>query len=434
VAPAQLFTGGDGTSAPTPRVLGPGLRHADTTCVPERRDVEFGSTSYDWAYDTAAADDGSVFVAGYSYGLMPNQLDSTATYTGFVTKVDPSGEVAWSYRTGYSAESVAVDPAGNAYVLDYDGSGTQALKKLSPSGAVVWTMPVRPSGTNGWLNKLAASDDGVYVAGYDYTYAYDYYSYYYYYYTYVPRLVKVGFDGTLAWSNTYPSGSGNTYEYDVPQALSVNSEGRALLASNASSWNTSARARLLSVAPNGTQIARSFISGHDYLSLYDVAVGDDGSVAGVGWTQDLVSCSYYDYYYYYTYCNYEYGTFAARYDSNWSELWSHKSNTLASSSANLSHVALDSQGAVIASGNYAGVLSGETSSPPAGSGAFAVKYKPNGDLAWVHNASEPDDVRYRYEAALAVSSSDDVYVAGAVYSSDWTSTNVFVVTVGDSKP
>jgi hypothetical protein len=96
----------------------------DRTCVPEEWTRQFGSASYDLAVSVSVGSDGSVLVAGYTFGTLPGQ-SSAGGQDAFVRKYDAAGAVLWTRQFGSAsfdyAYSVSVGSDGSVLVAGYTG-------------------------------------------------------------------------------------------------------------------------------------------------------------------------------------------------------------------------------------------------------------------------------------------------------------------------
>jgi len=92
-----------------------------------------GGTGYDGVSSVATAADGSVYVAGYTYGSIDGQANHGGA-DGFVTKYAADGTQKWTSLTGGTGEdvgkSVATAADGSVYVAgatygNIDGQANQ---------------------------------------------------------------------------------------------------------------------------------------------------------------------------------------------------------------------------------------------------------------------------------------------------------------------
>ncbi len=138
---------------------------------------QLGTPENDWGQDVALDADGNVYLVGYTLGA----LEGTHYGAGgdaYLRKYDPDGNVllTWQYGTalGASASGVAVDGAGNVYVVGevegaFDGDSAGAsdayVMKFDPAGTRLW---VRQFGDLDYESVTGVALDGeanVYVVG-----------------------------------------------------------------------------------------------------------------------------------------------------------------------------------------------------------------------------------------------------------------------------
>ncbi|WP_172973518.1 SBBP repeat-containing protein, partial [Limnospira platensis] len=137
-----------------------------------------GTSSWDSANALTTGRDGSIYVAGMTRGDLDGQTNSGG-YDAFVTKYQPDGSKAWTRLLGTSREDYAraltTGSDGSIYVAggtwgNLDGQtnsgGSDAfITKFQPNGTKDWT---RLLGTSSWdsANALTTGSDGsIYVAG-----------------------------------------------------------------------------------------------------------------------------------------------------------------------------------------------------------------------------------------------------------------------------
>ena len=143
----------------------------------ERWTNEFGASGFDFP-GGVAADASGVYVAGATAGALPNQTAGPG-YSAFVRKYDNSGAELWTRQFGGTGDALAYGVAVTAAGVYVAGNvvGTlpgqagagglnedQFVRKYDPRGNALWT---RQFGTplRDWTNGVAASADGVFVAG-----------------------------------------------------------------------------------------------------------------------------------------------------------------------------------------------------------------------------------------------------------------------------
>ncbi len=139
---------------------------------------QFGSSNYDSAYSVSVDDNGGVYVAGEAWSALPEQT-KVGENDAFVRKYDSAGEVLWTRQFGTSsydsAFSASVDSSGSVYVAGFAngalpdqlhvGSYDAFAMKYDSAGTLLWT---RQFGTSNIDEAYAVSldaDGGVFLAG-----------------------------------------------------------------------------------------------------------------------------------------------------------------------------------------------------------------------------------------------------------------------------
>ncbi|HYQ01540.1 MAG TPA: SBBP repeat-containing protein [Polyangiaceae bacterium] len=127
---------------------------------------QFGGADEDEAETVAVDASGNVYVAGWTYDLIPES--KVGSWDAFVRKLDASGAPLWTRVFGTTDADVlelsAVDSEGNLYVAG-TSAGDALVRKYDPSGATLWTQQV---GTSGYEYGAGLGLDGsnnVYVVG-----------------------------------------------------------------------------------------------------------------------------------------------------------------------------------------------------------------------------------------------------------------------------
>ena len=106
-----------------PAVEAPGAAPAPATAasIGARWVAQFGSDVADFAHAVTPGRDGGGYVAGYTYGSLPGQVNS-GNIDGFLAHFDRNGNLAWARQFGHDGAvfgyAVAVDRAGRILVGD----------------------------------------------------------------------------------------------------------------------------------------------------------------------------------------------------------------------------------------------------------------------------------------------------------------------------
>jgi hypothetical protein len=137
---------------------------------------QFGTSRYDLAYAADVADNGDLYIAGFTNYALPGQ-SYHHKYDAFVRKYDADGNERWTRQFGSSgtdqAMAIAVDDAGVTVVGSTDGrlpnqesaGGLDAFAaRFGPSGRQLW---LRQFGTraNDRASAVTATASGPIIAG-----------------------------------------------------------------------------------------------------------------------------------------------------------------------------------------------------------------------------------------------------------------------------
>ena len=141
---------------------------------------QFDSLDGDWrALGVAVDAEGHVYVVGKTFGVLPGQIDAGPA-DAFLGKYGTGGEELWTRQFGSSetdwAVGVAVDGEGNVYVAGWTGGvlpdqvsagrGDAFLRKYAPRGTELWTRQFGYPDSSGAANGVAVDAEGnVFVAG-----------------------------------------------------------------------------------------------------------------------------------------------------------------------------------------------------------------------------------------------------------------------------
>ena len=315
---------------------------------------QFGSSSPDFALGVTADASGNVYVAGYTYGVLPGQI--SAGYTdAFVRKYDASGTELWTRQFGSSsyeaATGVAADASGNIYVAGYTGGvlpgQTRAstgypdafVRKYDASGTEIWTRQFGSSADDLALGVAADASGNVYVAGYTYGV--------------LPGQTSPG--STDAFVRTYDASGTELWTHQFGSS-----------SADIASGVTADASRNL------------YVAGQTYGTLPDRT--------SAGWSD----------------------AFVRKYDASGTELWTRQFGSASYEAATA--VAADASGNTYVAGYTWGALPGQTG---AGRGdAFVRKYDASGTELWTFQfGSSSDDVAF----GVAADAPGNIYVAGHTY-------------------
>jgi hypothetical protein len=189
---------------------------------------QFGSADFDEAFGVAVDSVGSIYVVGSTFGALAGQ-PSAGDFDAFVRKYDSSGNVVWSRQFGSSSldegRGVAVDRAGSLYVVGFTngvlpgqapaGSTDGFVRKYDLNGVEVWTRQFGAATSDEATSVAVGGTGSVYVAGLT-----------------DPQLLGGGFvrkydaDGTVAWARQLETSS------DFTVAVAADASGNAYVAAN----------------------------------------------------------------------------------------------------------------------------------------------------------------------------------------------------------
>ncbi len=176
-----------GLAGPPPVVLGP---PPPPTCPPTWHGVQqFGTANQDFAGAIALDAQCNVDVALH-YDVVPANVPSgVAALARFTPAAAMDQLLQWGTPPAWAVD-VAVDATGNRLVTWGSlGSSTSQLAKLDASGAQVWNEPLQP-GTSGAVAGVALDGAGnAYVVGADASSS--------------ALAIKVAPDGTTVWTSTF---------------------------------------------------------------------------------------------------------------------------------------------------------------------------------------------------------------------------------------
>jgi hypothetical protein len=289
--------------------------------------------------------------------------------------------------------AIAVDVSGNVYVTGSSfGSGTNndyATVKYYPDGNTAWVRRYNGPGNEGdGAFAIAVDNSGnVYVTGDSWGFGtfYDY------------ATIKYYPNGDTAWVRRY-NGPGNSG--DDAYAIAVDGSGNVYVMGESWGSGTSWDYATIKYYPTGDTAWVRRYNGPDNSSDYaeGIAVDGSGNVYVSGTSVGIVT-------------NGDYATI--KYNSSGNELWVRRYNGPGNYDDWVRAIAVDDSGNVYVTGSSYNGLNYDYAT---------IKYKPNGDTAWVRRYNGPgngwDEAR-----AIVIDGSYNVYVTGVSVSAgqdeDW---------------
>jgi len=137
---------------------------------------QFGGADEDEAEAVAVDASGNVYVAGWTYDLIPDS--KLGSWDAFVRKLDASGAAQWTRVFGTANADViavaAVDGQGNLYVVGSTSSGLAGpsfgsedafIRKFDTNGATLWTRQIGSSDYDYGVGLGIDGTNNVYVVG-----------------------------------------------------------------------------------------------------------------------------------------------------------------------------------------------------------------------------------------------------------------------------
>jgi hypothetical protein len=344
------------------------------------------ANKWDMANAMAIDRSNNVYVTGYSYDNL--------TFNDFATiKYYPTGDTVWLRRhngPGLSqmAYGIGLDDSGNVYVTGVDAS----------SGAPhpYWdflTVKYYPNGDTGWVRIYNGHDDdrdwatdiaidgsgNVYVTGWSDGTGTENYDY---------ATIKYYPNGDTGWARRY-NGPANGSDY--PMAIVADSSGNIYVTGYSSGSNGYDYATI-KYYPNGDTAWVRRYNGpeNDNDQARDIAIDGSGNVYVTGYSWGGATQN-------------DYATI--KYDSTGNEVWVKRYNGIRDWYDAAYAIAVDGSGNVYVTGDDS--YEGGTYDDYA-----TIKYKPNGDTAWVRNYNGPGSFT-DIPSDIVVDASGNVYVTGA---------------------
>ncbi|MDT9191037.1 MAG: SBBP repeat-containing protein, partial [Limnospira sp. PMC 894.15] len=370
-----------------------------------------GTSEDDVATALTTAGDGSIYVAGYTNGDLGGQTNSGGR-DAFITKYQPDGTQDWTRLLGTSAldgaNALTTGSDGSIYVAGYtygdlnrqtnSGLSDAFISRFQPDGTQDWT---RLLGTSGWDQASAlttGSDGSIYVAGYTYgdldgqtnSGVAD---------AFISRFQP---DGTQDWTRLL-----GTSNFDQASALTTGSDGSIYVAGTTEgdldeqTLTGFSDAFVSRFQPDGTQDWTRLL-GSDVENAYALTTGSDGSIYVAGSTTGNLdgqtnSSSFYAYA--------EFDAFISRFQPDGTQDWTRLLGSGKYDRANA--LTTGSDGSIYVAGWTGGNLDGQINSGM--TDAFISRFQPDGTQDWTRLLGTRDiDVA----SALTTGSDGSIYVAG----------------------
>lgn len=251
---------------------------------------QFGTTSYDVAYDVVTDQAGNIYISGYTQGSIG--ASNAGGDDAYVRKYDSSGNVQWTHQLGTASNdyglAIEVDTSGNVFVAGRTGGqlgasnfggGDAYVRKLDTNGNPLWTSQIGTSSLDEGRSLAVDADGNAYLSGFtegslggvnagnrD------------------AFLVKVNSGGTTAWTRQYGNvGENSSFSVDIDNSGNAYLNGFTagdLAETSAGGIDTF----VIKVDPSGTTLwDRQFgTSTSDY--AYGVSVSQSGDIFITGHT------------------------------------------------------------------------------------------------------------------------------------------------------
>jgi hypothetical protein len=347
---------------------------------------------YDYSHGTDVANalavdgSGNVYVTGYVTPFGPEPLPDYAT-----VKYYPDGAVAWvktyngTDNNEDKAQAIATHGPGDVYVTGWSvNAGTSydyiTIKYNAATGDTAWLRKYNNSTVNLNDEATAMAVDGpgnVYVTGYSYgdSTDHDY------------ATVKYDALGNEMWVRRYNSPANGA---DYANAIAVDDSGNVYVTGNSYGGASDYDYATIKYYPNGdTAWVRRF-NGPGDSTDYAKAIGVDGA-GNVYVTGTSLSPTSYDY-------------ATVKYHSDGSLAWVQRYDGPGHDMDDALAMSVDGPGNAYVTGySWGGSATAED--------IATIKYKPNGDTAWVRRENDPGNNSDGGQA-ITIDGGGNVYVAG----------------------
>ena len=182
-----------------------------------------GSKGSDQAYGIATSRDGSIYVTGYTDGILPG-LGPTNSFDVFIVKYSSDGDILWLKLLSSSgndfSRGIATGSDGSIFITGHSngnlggnqnqGSFDSFVSKFKDDGTNQWTH-LLGSSADDFGTAIVTDPDGAIVAtGYSYTN-----------YDSLPYLVKYNNDGDKQWLQNFESGNSQSSAVSIGDDNSI---------------------------------------------------------------------------------------------------------------------------------------------------------------------------------------------------------------------
>ena len=331
-----------------------------------------GGSDGDYGYSVTTAIDGSIYVTGSTYGSI-NQQTNNGNGDSFISKLNSDGSKEWTKLFGGSdydqALSVTTASDGSIYIAGYtygsidqqpnNGNGDSFISKFNSDGSKAWTKLFGGSGYDQANSVTTSSDGSVYVAGYTYSII-----------DQQPNngsgdvfISKFNSDGSKAWTKLLGGSS-----YDYAYSVATSSDGSIYVAGytygsiDQQPNNGSGDAFISKFSSDGTKAWTKLLGGSSYDYATSVTIASDGSIYVAGFTTGSIDQQ--------TSTGYYWNEFIAKFNSDGTKAWTKLFAGSDSGYANC--VTTASDGSIYVAGTTYGSIDQQTNN---GSGdAFLIKF------------------------------------------------------------